>query len=131
MTVPLLALLLFGGVVSDRYDRRTVMLLADAVRAVAAPAAGTLALLGVLRLWQMIALIAVYGAAQAFFDPASDAILPELLPASELEAANALEQVVRPLMLRLAGPALGGLLVGVFGAGAAFLADGGPSCSRR
>jgi MFS family permease len=125
MTVPLLALLLFGGVVSDRYDRRTVMLLADAVRAVLLVLLGTLALLGVLRLWQMIALIAVYGAAQAFFDPASDAILPELLPASQLEAANALEQVVRPLMLRLAGPALGGLLVGVFGAGAAFLADGG------
>jgi MFS family permease len=124
MTIPLLALLLFGGVVSDRYDRRTVMLLADAVRAVLLVLLGTLALLGVLRLWQMIALIAVYGAAQAFFDPASDAILPELLPASQLEAANAIEQVVRPLMLRLAGPAIGGLLVGVFGAGAAFLADG-------
>ena len=125
MTIPLLALLLFGGVVSDRYDRRTVMLLADAVRAVLLALLGTLSLLSVLRLWQMIALIALYGAAQAFFDPASDAILPELLPASQLETANALEQVVRPLMLRLVGPALGGLLVGVFGAGAAFLADGG------
>jgi len=125
MTIPLLALLLFGGVVSDRYDRRTVMLLADAVRAVLLLLLGTLALLGVLRLWQMVALIAVYGGAQAFFDPASDAILPELLADSQLEAANALEQVVRPLMLRLAGPAFGGVLVGAFGAGAAFLADGG------
>jgi MFS family permease len=124
MTVPLIALLLFGGVVSDRYDRRTVMLLADAVRAVLLLLLGTLALLGTLRLWQMVALISVYGGAQAFFDPASDAILPELIEDSQLEAANALEQVVRPLTLRLAGPALGGVLVGAFGAGGAFFADG-------
>jgi DHA3 family tetracycline resistance protein-like MFS transporter len=124
MTVPLLTLLLFGGVVSDRYDRRTVMLLADAVRAVLLVMLGSLALFGALRLWQMIALVAAYGGAQAFFDPASDAILPELLEDSQLEAANALEQVVRPLTLRLAGPALGGVLVGAFGAGGAFLADG-------
>jgi MFS family permease len=124
MTIPLLTLLLFGGVVSDRYDRRTVMLLADAVRAVLLLLLGTLALLGTLRLWQMVVLIAVYGGAQAFFDPASDAILPELIEDSQLEAANALEQVVRPLMLRLAGPAFGGVLIGAFGAGGAFLADG-------
>src|ERR1700690_2810795 len=42
MTVPLIALLLFGGVVSDRHNRRTVMLLADVVRA------ALLTLLGVL-----------------------------------------------------------------------------------
>ena len=42
MTVPLIALLLFGGVISDRHDRRQVMLLADLVRA------ALLGLLGVL-----------------------------------------------------------------------------------
>ncbi len=72
----------------------------------------------------MMVIVAIYGAAQAFFDPASDAIVPELLPSEQLGEANALEQFVRPLALRLAGPALGGVLVGGFGAGAAFLADG-------
>jgi MFS family permease len=124
MTVPLIALLLFGGVVSDRYSRRRVMLLADAMRAVLLALLGALALGGALALWQMMVIVALYGGAQAFFDPASDAILPDLLPAWQLGEANALEQVVRPLALRLAGPAVGGVLVGVLGPGAAFLADG-------
>jgi hypothetical protein len=124
MTVPLIALLLFGGVVSDRHGRRQVMLIADAVRAVLLGLLGVLAVSGDLRLWQMMVIVAVYGGAQAFFDPASDAILPQLVPESRLGEANALEQVLRPLALRLLGPALGGVLVGVLGPGAAFLADG-------
>ena len=124
MSVPLIALLLFGGVISDRYDRRRVMLIADLVRALLLLLLGVLAVTGVLRLWHMAAIVAVYGGAQAFFDPASDAILPEILPASQLGGANSLEQMVRPLMLRLVGPALGGVLVAVLGSGGAFLLDG-------
>ncbi len=124
MTVPLVALLLVGGLVSDRHDRRRVMLLADAARAALLMLMGALAVCGALRLWQMMVIVAAYGAAQAFFDPASDAILPELLPAEQLGEANALEQLVRPLALRMAGPAVGGILVGTLGAGSAFLADG-------
>ncbi len=123
MTVPLIGLLLFGGVVSDRHARRQVMLIADLVRAVLLAVLGALAASGALRLWQMMVLVAIYGGAQAFFDPASDAILPQLVPESRLGEANALEQVFRPLALRLLGPALGGVLVGVLGPGSAFLAD--------
>ena len=123
MTVPLIALLLFGGVVSDRHSRRKLMLVADVVRALALALLGALAASGTLRLWQMMVIVAIYGAAQAFFDPASDAILPQLVPGSQLTEANAVEQVFRPLALRLAGPAVGGVLVGVLGPGAAFLAD--------
>ncbi len=123
MTVPLIALLLFGGVVSDRHGRRHVMLIADIVRAVLLALLGALAASGTLRLWQMMVIVAIYGGAQAFFDPASDAILPQIVPEARLGEANALEQVVRPLALRLLGPAVGGVLVGVLGPGAAFLAD--------
>ena len=123
MTVPLIALLLFGGVVSDRHGRRKVMLVADLSRAVLLVLLGALAATGTLRLWQMMVLVAMYGGAQAFFDPASDAILPQLVPEHQLGEANALEQVVRPFALRLLGPAVGGVLVGVLGPGAAFLAD--------
>jgi MFS family permease len=125
MTVPLVALLLFGGVVSDRHRRRRVMLTADLMRALLLALLATLAATGTLRLWHMMVIVAIYGGAQAFFDPASDAILPELVPESQLGEANALEQVVRPLALRLAGPAVGGVLIGVLGLGAAFLADAG------
>jgi MFS family permease len=124
MTVPTIALLMLGGVVSDSHDRRSIMLRADLARAVLLTLLATLAATGALRLWQMMLIVAAYGAAQAFFDPASDAILPQILEDSQLGEANALEQLVRPLALRLAGPALGGLVVGVLGAGAAFLVDG-------
>lgn len=124
MTLPLLLLLLLGGVASDRLERRRVMIAADLTRAVLLTVLGALALSGRLRLWEMGVAVALFGCAQAFFDPASDAILPEILPEEQLAAGNALEEVARPLALRLTGPALGGLLVASLGSGAVFIADG-------
>jgi MFS family permease len=123
MTIPTVVFLLIGGVVSDRFDRRRVMIGADVARGVAVAAMAVLALAGALELWQMIVLVAVYGAGQAFFVPSFDAIVPQVLPASELGQANALDQVIRPLALRLAGPALGGVTVALVGAGATFALD--------
>jgi DHA3 family tetracycline resistance protein-like MFS transporter len=120
MTVPTVACLLIGGAVSDRYDRRLVMLSADAVRGVLLATVAALALTGSLRLWQLLVVVVFYGAATAFFNPASDALVPQLLPADALAQANSLDQLVRPLALRLGGPALGGVVVGAFGTGAAF-----------
>jgi len=122
MTVPTIAFLLPGGVVTDRLDRRRVMLAADAVRAAAVAGLAALALGGALRFWELVALVAVYGVGTAFFTPAFDAVVPDLLPAGDLPAANSLDQFVRPVAMRLAGPALGGALVGV-SAGAAFVVD--------
>ena len=65
----------------------------------------------------------MYGAATAFFNPAFDAIVPELVPTADLAQANALDQFVRPVAFRLMGPALGGWLVAVIGPGSAFALD--------
>jgi DHA3 family tetracycline resistance protein-like MFS transporter len=123
MSVPTIALLLVGGVVSDRLDRRRVMLGADLVRGLTLAAMAALSLSGVLELWHMIVLVAVYGAGTAFFSPAFDAIVPDVLPAADLPQANSLDQFVRPLALRLAGPAIGGVLISVTGVGMAFALD--------
>ncbi len=123
MTVPTIVLLLVGGVASDRFDRRRVMLAADATRGAAVGVLALLSLTGTLALWHVVVLVACYGAGQAFFDPAFDAIVPDVLPADELAEANALDQVVRPLALRLAGPAIGGVLIDVVGSGGAFALD--------
>ncbi len=122
MTIPMIVCLLPGGVVSDRCDRRLVMLGADAVRAVAVGLIAALALSSALQFWQLVALVGVYGVGTAFFTPAFDAIVPDLLPSSDLPAANSLDQFVRPIALRLAGPALGGWLVAL-GTGVAFAVD--------
>ncbi|HYZ80527.1 MAG TPA: MFS transporter [Solirubrobacteraceae bacterium] len=123
MTVPTIACLLLGGVVSDRFDRRRVILATDLVRGAAVGLMGLLALAGVLHLWEVVALVAVYGTGTGFFAPAFDAIVPDLLPTDELAQANSLDQFVRPLAFRLAGPALGGVLVAALGAGSAFALD--------
>ena len=122
MTIPTIAFLLIGGVVSDRRDRRIVMAWADGLRAVAVAVLAGLVLTGALRFWELVVLVAVYGVGTAFFTPAFDAILPELLPRSDLPAANALDQFVRPIAMRLVGPVAGGALVAA-SAGVAFAID--------
>ncbi len=123
MTVPTIACLLPGGVVSDRLDRRTVMLAADGLRAAVIGLLALLSATGALTLWELAVLCAVYGAGTAFFNPAFDAIVPDILPAGELAAANSLDQFVRPLALRLAGPAAAGWLIAAVGLGPAFAVD--------
>jgi MFS family permease len=122
MTVPTVVFLLVGGVLSDRHDRRLLMLWADVVRAAAVACLAALVFADALRLWELVALVAVYGCGTAFFTPAFEAIVPDLLPAEDLAAANSLDQFVRPIALRLLGPALGGWLVAA-GAGLAFTVD--------
>jgi len=122
MTIPTIAFLLVGGVVSDRRDRRVVMAWADGLRAVAVAVLAGLVLTGALRFWELVVLVAIYGVGTAFFTPAFDAILPELLPRPDLPAANALDQFVRPIAMRLVGPVVGGALVAA-SAGVAFAID--------
>lgn len=123
MTVPTIGFLLLGGVISDRVDRRKVMLAADVLRGVALAVVAVLSITGALELWHLIVLVAFYGAGAAFFGPAFDAIVPDVLPAEELGQANALDHFVRPIALRMAGPAIGGILIGAFGVGTAFALD--------
>ena len=65
----------------------------------------------------------VYGFGQALFQPAFTAIVPEVVPREELLQANAVRELLEPLGLRFAGPALGGALIALFGVGTAFLID--------
>ena len=127
MTVPQILFLLVGGVVSDRFDRRKVMIAADAVRAVSVAALGFLSIAGVLELWHIMIVAAAFGGGSAFFGPAFDAIVPQLVPSADLNQANSLDQFIRPAAARMIGPAIGGWLIGVWGGnpGPAFLIDAG------
>lgn len=123
MTVPHVALLLLGGVASDRLDRRRLMIASDVVRGSAVAIIGILALGGDLRLWHVFVLVAAYGAATAFFGPAFDAFVPEVVASEHLVQANAIDQFVRPCALRLIGPALAGVVIAAGGSAAAFVFD--------
>jgi MFS family permease len=123
ITLPQVLLLLAGGVVSDRVDRRKVMIAADLVRGAAVGAIGVLAMAGDLELRWIIGLVVIYGGATAFFGPAYEALMPAIVPPAQLTEANALDQFMRPAASRLAGPALGGVIIAAAGAGPAFLLD--------
>jgi DHA3 family tetracycline resistance protein-like MFS transporter len=123
MTVPTIASLLFGGVASDRLDRRRVIIATDLVRGLAVGLIAALSFTGALQLWHIVALVAVYGTGTGFFAPSFDALVPEILPKDQLAQANSLDQFVRPVAFRLAGPALGGVLMETLGPGSAFALD--------
>ena len=88
MTVPTIVFLLVGGALSDRLNRRRLMLAADIARLLAAAALAVLGLTGALEIWHVAILVAVYGTGQAFFAPAFDAIVPDLVPDEQLGAGQ-------------------------------------------
>ncbi|HET8673332.1 MAG TPA: MFS transporter [Thermoleophilaceae bacterium] len=124
-TLPTVVFLILGGAITDRFERRRVLLLSNLAEAVAIGGIGILAVTGLLKLWMLLGLVAVYGAGEAFFNPAFDAIIPTLIGVEEFASASALEHFARPLAVQLLGPALGGVLVATAGPGTAFLADSG------
>jgi MFS family permease len=123
LTVPQIALVLFGGAITDRLERRRVLLAADVLRGLAVGVVGVLAVVDELQLWHLFVLAAVFGIGSALFGPAFAAIVPDLVPDDLILQANSLERFVRPLAIRFIGPAVGGAIVAAFGAGTAFLLD--------
>jgi MFS family permease len=122
--VPMVALLVVGGVWGDRLPRRRVMITCDVVRAVAQAASATLLVAGVAQVWELAVLQAVYGAATAFFTPASQALVQEAVAERFLQQANAFLGISRNVA-GVAGPALAAAVVASIGAGWALAADAG------
>src|SRR5919199_1597972 len=97
MTLPQVVFLLLGGVVSDRLDRRRVLIASDAARALTLALLAGLAAAHALTIPLLVGLVCVYGTATAFFGPAFDALVPDLVPDEQLlTQANSLDQLVRP-----------------------------------
>jgi MFS family permease len=118
----LVALLLFGGVWADRLPRHRIMIGADAVRAVLHAGLAALILAGALRIWELVAIEAAFGAAQAFFQPAYSGLLPQTVSEGLIQDARALTEFVEDLAFLL-GPALATALILGVGAWEAFALD--------
>jgi predicted MFS family arabinose efflux permease len=121
--VPQLVLILLGGVFADRLPRNLVMVGANAVSAAAQGAIAVLLLTGNAKLWHLIALQVLRGAAFSFFFPASQGLVPETVPIGELQPANVLFSMTRN-GTNIVGAALGGALVAATSPGWALAFDG-------
>ncbi len=122
-TVPLVILLLVGGVVADRISRRRLMILSDTLRTGAELGLGLWVLVSAPPLWGFIALAALMGIAQAFFNPALTGIVPQLLSEDLLQQGNALNGISMSGG-NVVGPAVAGVIVAAASPGWAILADG-------
>jgi DHA3 family tetracycline resistance protein-like MFS transporter len=108
----LVAFVLVGGIAADRISQRAIIIAVETVNVIAVSAIALLGLFGALQIWHMAVAAAALGIAAAFFFPAYSAILPRILPAEQLLAANGVEGVVRPVFQRAVGPAVAGVVVG-------------------
>jgi MFS family permease len=115
-------LLLFGGVWADRLPRHRIMIATDLTRAALHTLLAVLIFTGAVRIWHLIVIEAMFGAAEAFFRPAYTGLVPQTVPEDLIQDANALTQGTDNVALLL-GPALATALVVGLGAGEAFAFD--------
>lgn len=121
-TVPMVALLLWGGVLADRFSRAVVLQVSNLTSAASQGAIAFLVVTGAAELWMLVALSAVHGIVSAAGLPAMAGILPSLVPRAELQRANALMSLVRSGLV-IVGPTVSALLVVSVGAGSALAVD--------
>jgi MFS family permease len=121
-TLPMVLLVLFGGVIADRLPRHLVLVAANAVSAGTQALVAVLLLTGTADLWHLAAIEAVNGISSAFMMPASSGLTPETVPADQLQPANALLRLGQNFSF-VTGSAAGGALVAISGSGWAFAVD--------
>ncbi|HEX8144372.1 MAG TPA: MFS transporter [Pyrinomonadaceae bacterium] len=109
-----------SGVVADRFNRRTVMIASDLLRAVVV--LGFLLVRRPDQMWLVYLLTVLQLVFSTFFEPAKTAAIPSIVAPRELLAANAVSSVTWSVMLTL-GAAIGGEVAGRFGTDAAFILD--------
>ena len=118
-TLPLLFFSLTAGALADRYDRAKLMLIAQGVMGVSAAAMAVLTFLEAMTPGILLALGLLIGTGLALNLPAWQALVPDLVPRGLVASAVALNSAAFNAA-RAIGPALGGGLVAVYGAGAGF-----------
>ncbi|RJL21780.1 MFS transporter [Bailinhaonella thermotolerans] len=119
-TASVAVLILFGGVLADKFTARRMMIGADAARFLLQGLMAVLFLVGTPPFWQILVIMALSGAATAMFQPGVGSTVPQV--ASDVQRANATLKVAESLMV-LIGPAVAGPLVAVAGAGVVFGLD--------
>jgi MFS family permease len=105
--VPFVLLVLPGGHVADRTDRRLILMTAYAGSTICAGVLAWLSLHGSQSVWPIFAVMTVYGVGRAFWMPAGQAMTPNLVPVEAFPSAVALNSMLYEAGV-IAGPALGG-----------------------
>jgi MFS family permease len=122
-TLPTLFLSLFGGVIVDRYPRRTILLWTQSSAMLLAFILGFFALTGTVTLAIILVLSFLLGCVNALNVPALQAFLSEIVAHEHLPSAIAMNSAIYNGS-RVIGPAIAGFLITATGTGGAFLVNG-------
>lgn len=114
--LPVLLLSPYAGVIADRFPKRRMLQVTQAVMALAALALGVIAALGVAETWHVYLLAFVFGIGAAFDAPARQAFVSEMVGADDVANAVSLNSAAFNTA-RLVGPGIAGLLIGLGGGG--------------
>jgi MFS family permease len=120
--IPLLLFLLVGGVVVDRFPRIRIMFLSDLLSGSVVTFIAVFSWLGRLEIWHIYVASLIFGLVEAFFFPAYQAVIPQIVPPDMLNSANSLNGLSQR-MTGVFGPVLGASLVAVGGTPLAFALD--------
>lgn len=120
--LPQAVISLFAGVWADRYDRKRIIILADAVIAACTAVLALLFALGYQELWLLFVISAVRSAGAGIQMPAVGAFLPEIVPQDKLMRVNGIHSTIQSVMFLLS-PAVAGWLYGSLGIGPVFWVD--------
>jgi MFS family permease len=121
-TIASIALFLVAGVWADRLPRQRVMLASDVGRGLATAIMAFLLLTDRAEIWHLVVLAGVYGAAEAFFGPASQGLVPQTVTPARLQQANGLMSLSRNVT-GIAGPAAAGVVIALSSPGWAIAVD--------
>ncbi len=115
--LPVLLLSPYAGVIADRFPKRRLLQVTQAVMAAASLVLGVITVLGSVEVWHVYALAFVFGIGSAFDAPARQSFVSEMVDQDELTNAVGLNSAAFNLA-RILGPALAGLMIGALGGGA-------------
>ncbi len=114
--LPALLLSPYAGLIADRFPKQRLLQVTQSVMAVTAFLLGILAITGNVEVWHVYVLAFVFGVGSAFDAPARQSFVSEMVEPEDLSNAVGLNSASFNAA-RVAGPALAGLLIGVFGGG--------------
>jgi len=125
--IPRALFMLFGGVITDRFSPRIIMLASDIVRYMLATLMAVVVFTGIVQMWMLYTFSLGFGLVAGFAVPAGNSIVPMLVKEKDLQAGNSIVMGAGQLV-GFVGPVMAGILIGsfsesLFGVGLAFGID--------
>lgn len=121
--IPRLVISPFAGVLVDRADRKWIIVLMDVIRGIFITAVAVLAFIGLLKIWMVFLAGIILGICAAFFNPAAQSSIPDIIPKEKIVQGNSLFSLIYTGS-GIFGSASGGLIYTILGAPVMFLING-------